>query len=103
MLISSSLILDIGGLTTKLEKGKKKYSPTSFCLISVYKYINKVYDWFFLCRKNFFQEGETVLSKLKVTEAYTKALKTWAEWVDKNVNKNKTQVFFAGYSTSHFR
>ncbi|KAL2921214.1 Protein trichome birefringence-like 4 [Bienertia sinuspersici] len=53
--------------------------------------------------KNFFQEGNIVHPELKVTEAYTKALKTWSKWVDKNVNKNKTQVFFAGYSASHFR
>ncbi|XP_057547255.1 protein trichome birefringence-like 4 [Amaranthus tricolor] len=53
--------------------------------------------------KNFFLEGNFVHSELNVTEAYTKALKTWAKWVDKNVNKKKTQVFFAGYSASHFR
>ncbi|XP_021730741.1 protein trichome birefringence-like 4 [Chenopodium quinoa] len=53
--------------------------------------------------KNFFQEDEIVHPELNVTVAYTKALKTWAKWVDKNVNKNKTQVFFAGYSASHFR
>ncbi|KAK9672987.1 hypothetical protein RND81_12G138800 [Saponaria officinalis] len=53
--------------------------------------------------QNYFQEGEFVHGKLKVKEAYTKALNTWANWVDKKVNNNKTTVFFAGYSASHFR
>ncbi|KAJ8444999.1 hypothetical protein Cgig2_029193 [Carnegiea gigantea] len=53
--------------------------------------------------KNYFQEGDVVYKKLKVEEAYTKALQTWAKWVDKNVNKKKTKVFFAGYSSTHFR
>ncbi|XP_074319089.1 protein trichome birefringence-like 4 [Silene latifolia] len=53
--------------------------------------------------QNFFQEGDFVHGKLKVKEAYTKALNTWSKWVDKKVDRNKTKVFFAGYSASHFR
>ncbi|KAK9689672.1 hypothetical protein RND81_09G074300 [Saponaria officinalis] len=52
--------------------------------------------------ENFFQEGDFVHSKLDLEEAYGKALKTWAKWVDGNVNKNKTRVFFAGISAAHF-
>lgn len=52
---------------------------------------------------NFFQEGGIVRRKMKVAEAFQKALQTWAKWVDKNVNKKKTKVFFVGYSSSHFR
>jgi len=32
-----------------------------------------------------------------------RALKTWAEWVDKNVNPKKKLVFYRGYSSAHFR
>ncbi|XP_057545794.1 protein trichome birefringence-like 4 [Amaranthus tricolor] len=53
--------------------------------------------------ENFFQEGDSIHYKMDVGVAYTKALNTWANWVDKNVNKNKTQVFFAGYSNTHFQ
>ena len=56
-----------------------------------------------ICRENFFQEGDSIHYKMDVGVAYTKALNTWANWVDKNVNKNQTQVFFAGYSNTHFQ
>lgn len=36
-------------------------------------------------------------------EAFRRALKTWAEWVDKNVNPEKKLVFYRGYSSAHFR
>lgn len=39
---------------------------------------------------------------MAVADAYTKALKTWAKWVDANI-KNHTRVFFRGYSASHFK
>ncbi|KAH7511421.1 hypothetical protein ACOSP7_007216 [Xanthoceras sorbifolium] len=52
---------------------------------------------------NYFQEGSHVYNRLEVTEAYMKALRTWAQWVDENVDSNRTRVFFRGYSASHFR
>ncbi|KAM0932836.1 putative PMR5 domain, PC-Esterase, protein trichome birefringence-like 2 [Dioscorea sansibarensis] len=52
---------------------------------------------------DYYQEGDYVYPRLKVMEAYKKALTTWARWVDKNVNRNKTQVVFRGYSLTHFR
>ncbi|XP_057866561.2 protein trichome birefringence-like 2 [Cryptomeria japonica] len=52
--------------------------------------------------KDYYQEGDHVYPDLKVLEAYRKALKTWAKWVDKKINPNRTQVFFRGYSATHF-
>ncbi|CAI9771092.1 unnamed protein product [Fraxinus pennsylvanica] len=51
----------------------------------------------------FFQEGDLVYDKLEVTEAYKRALRTWAQWVDSNINISRTSVFFRGYSASHFK
>ncbi|GFP99627.1 protein trichome birefringence-like 4 [Phtheirospermum japonicum] len=53
--------------------------------------------------KNYFQEGDFVYSKLEVADAYRKALKTWAQWVDANIDSSRTRVFFTGYSASHFK
>nr|DAD34535.1 TPA_asm: hypothetical protein HUJ06_005175 [Nelumbo nucifera] len=53
--------------------------------------------------EDYYQEGNYVHPKLKVMEAYKKALTTWARWVDKNINASRTQVFFRGYSVTHFK
>ncbi|KAJ4969154.1 hypothetical protein NE237_015855 [Protea cynaroides] len=53
--------------------------------------------------KDYYQEGDQVYDRLKMTEAYTKALHTWAKWIDVNVNASKTSIFFRGYSSSHFK
>ncbi|KAL0457468.1 UNVERIFIED_CONTAM: protein trichome birefringence-like 4 [Sesamum latifolium] len=53
--------------------------------------------------KYYFQEGNHVYRKLEVADAYKKALRTWARWVDANINSSRTRVFFRGYSSSHFK
>ncbi|XP_054810485.1 protein trichome birefringence-like 2 [Prosopis cineraria] len=52
--------------------------------------------------EEYYQEGNSVYPKLGVLDAYRKALTTWARWVDRNIDANRTQVFFRGYSQSHF-
>lgn len=52
---------------------------------------------------DYYQEGNFVHPRLKVLEAYKRALTTWARWVDKNVDHNRTKVFFRGYSVTHFK
>ncbi|XP_061355012.1 protein trichome birefringence-like 2 [Gastrolobium bilobum] len=52
--------------------------------------------------ENYYQEGNHVYPRLEVQDAYTRALTTWARWVDRNIDANQTQVFFRGYSSSHF-
>ncbi|KAK7841808.1 protein trichome birefringence-like 2 [Quercus suber] len=53
--------------------------------------------------EDYYQEGNYVHPRLKALEAYKRALTTWARWVDKNIDFNRTQVFFRGYSVTHFR
>ncbi|KAJ4877741.1 Protein trichome birefringence-like 4 [Raphanus sativus] len=53
--------------------------------------------------KDYFKEGNRVYEKLEVKDAYTKALHTWADWVDSNINSTRTRVLFVGYSSSQFR
>ncbi|CAN4106358.1 unnamed protein product [Withania somnifera] len=52
---------------------------------------------------NYFQEGNHVYNRLEVADAYNKALKTWAHWIDTTINSSRTRVFFRGYSASHFK
>ncbi|PIN18987.1 hypothetical protein CDL12_08338 [Handroanthus impetiginosus] len=53
--------------------------------------------------EDYYQEGNYVHPRLKVLEAYKRALTTWASWVDKNIDSNRTEVIFRGYSVTHFR
>ncbi|KAI7728850.1 hypothetical protein M8C21_023829 [Ambrosia artemisiifolia] len=53
--------------------------------------------------EDYYQEGDHVYPRLKVLDAYIRALSTWARWVDENIDINKTQVIFRGYSVTHFK
>ncbi|XP_027364836.1 protein trichome birefringence-like 1 [Abrus precatorius] len=53
--------------------------------------------------KEYYQEGDHIHGQLNVEEAFYKALLTWSQWVDANIDPKKTVVFFRGYSPSHFR
>ncbi|CAI8587570.1 unnamed protein product [Vicia faba] len=52
--------------------------------------------------EDYYQEGNHVHPRLKVLDAYKRALTTWAKWIDSNVDANRTHVFFRGYSVTHF-
>ncbi|KAK1298590.1 hypothetical protein QJS10_CPB14g00102 [Acorus calamus] len=53
--------------------------------------------------KNYYQEGDYVHPQLDHMIAFTKALKTWGKWVDHNIDHNKTQVFYHGITSTHYR
>ena len=50
-----------------------------------------------------FANGDEGYEELEAPTAYLIALKTWANWVDSNINPNKTQVFFTTMSPTHMR
>ncbi|KAL6655662.1 hypothetical protein ACP70R_006488 [Stipagrostis hirtigluma subsp. patula] len=51
---------------------------------------------------DYIQEGDTVVKDMNRTLAFTKALRTWAAWVDTNLVKTKTKVFFQGITPNHY-
>lgn len=51
---------------------------------------------------NYFEEGGLVHPYMEEPVAYEKALRTWATWVDANIDPLHTQVFFRSYSPVHF-
>lgn len=52
---------------------------------------------------DYIQEGSQVAKDMDRTVAFTKALNTWAGWVDANLVQTSAKVFFQGISPSHYR
>ena len=50
-----------------------------------------------------FANGEEGYEELDAPMAYRIGLKTWANWVDSNLNPNNTRVFFTTMSPTHMR
>ncbi|PKI51458.1 hypothetical protein CRG98_028169 [Punica granatum] len=50
-----------------------------------------------------FANGEEGYEPLDLPVAYRLGLKTWANWVDSNINPNRTRVFFTTMSPTHMR
>ncbi|KAK9097421.1 hypothetical protein Sjap_022918 [Stephania japonica] len=53
--------------------------------------------------KNYYKEGDVVYPKFDAIEAYKKAMRTWARWIDLNINPKSQLIFYRGYSSAHFR
>ncbi|KAJ0449928.1 putative PMR5 domain, PC-Esterase [Helianthus annuus] len=51
----------------------------------------------------YFQEADGVKMNMSIETAYRKSIKTILNWISKEVDPNKTQVIFRGYSPVHFR
>ncbi|KAJ4981895.1 hypothetical protein NE237_032732 [Protea cynaroides] len=50
----------------------------------------------------YLKTGNRLFTDMNRQEAFEMALKTWAQWVESNVDPSNTQVFFQGISPSHY-
>ncbi|CAK9159112.1 unnamed protein product, partial [Ilex paraguariensis] len=50
----------------------------------------------------YFQEGEEVKMEMSVESAYRRSIQTLVDWVGREVDMNKTRVFFRSYAPVHF-
>ncbi|KAL7107637.1 hypothetical protein ACP275_06G067400 [Erythranthe tilingii] len=50
-----------------------------------------------------FDEGVTEFEEIPRPVAYERVLTTWSNWVDRNVDRNRTQVFFMSMSPLHIK
>ncbi|XP_047324427.1 xylan O-acetyltransferase 1-like isoform X2 [Impatiens glandulifera] len=50
-----------------------------------------------------FDNGATEYDEIERPVAYRRVLKTWSKWVNKNINPNKTTVFFSSMSPLHIK
>nr|XP_016437296.1 PREDICTED: protein ESKIMO 1-like [Nicotiana tabacum] len=50
-----------------------------------------------------FDEGSTEYDEIERTIAYRRVLTTWSQWIESNVDPNRTQVFFMSMSPMHIK
>ncbi|KAK8928453.1 hypothetical protein KSP39_PZI017522 [Platanthera zijinensis] len=50
-----------------------------------------------------FANGEEGYEELDAVLAYRMAIKTWANWIDSNLNRSKTRIFFTTASPTHMK
>ncbi|XP_021771662.1 protein trichome berefringence-like 7 [Chenopodium quinoa] len=50
----------------------------------------------------YFQVGKSLKLGMPVSKALTRALETWASWVESRINHNRTHVFFRTFEASHW-
>lgn len=53
------------------------------------------------CRWNLFQYRGKLIEEMDMESAFEIAMKTWAQWIDQNVESTKTTVFFRSISPEH--
>lgn len=54
-------------------------------------------------RRGSFDKGDTEYDEVERPVAYGRVLRTWGKWVDKNINPNRTKVFFMSMSPLHIK
>lgn len=69
----------------------------TFSYIHLYKSLSCI--WNSGC---YFQVGNSLKLGMPILTAFRTALGTWASWVEKNINTNRTQVFFRTFEPSHW-
>lgn len=55
------------------------------------------------CRWDYIKIGDQYYKDMDRVVAFERALLTWANWVDTNIDPSKTMVFFQGISPSHYK
>ena len=53
------------------------------------------------CRWDWFLFKQKLYTDMKLEIAFKLAMRTWARWIEKNVDTSKTTVFFRGMSPTH--
>lgn len=54
-----------------------------------------------LCRWDFLNYKGKLMQNMEMERAFKRAMKTWARWIDRNVNINETRVLFRSISPEH--
>lgn len=83
---------------------KKEVCVVRFLVLSVVVVLVLVYKTCQQCvRGRYFQDGEEIKMNMSIEAAYRRAIEAVVDYVNTQVIKDKTRVFFRTYSPDHFR
>ena len=82
-------------------------SPVSAAILTVSICVCKFQScelrWYVTSRRGSFDKGDTEYEEIPRPVAYQRVLRTWGDWVDRNIDPLRTTVFFASMSPLHIK
>ncbi|KAL2549691.1 protein ESKIMO 1-like [Forsythia ovata] len=84
-----------------IKKHGKNWKNVDYLIFNTYIWWMNTFSMKVL--RGSFDEGSTEYDEIERPVAYGRVLRTWAKWVDKNLNPNRTQVFFMSMSPLHIK
>ncbi|GMJ11881.1 XYLAN O-ACETYLTRANSFERASE 1, TRICHOME BIREFRINGENCE-LIKE 29, ESKIMO 1 [Hibiscus trionum] len=94
-------ILDRIIMPESINKHGKNWKDVDYLVFNTYIWWMNTFTMKVL--RGSFDQGDTEYDEIKRSVAYRRVLKTWSKWVEKNVNPNRTTVFFNSMSPVHIK
>ncbi|CAK7325879.1 unnamed protein product [Dovyalis caffra] len=95
-------ILDRIIMPESIEKHGDKWKGADYLIFNTYIWWMNSVNMKVL-KQGTFDEGATEYDEIERTAAFGRVLRTWAKWVEENVDPNLTSVYFISMSPMHFR
>lgn len=84
-----------------IKKHGKNWKNVDYLIFNTYIWWMNTFSMKVL--RGSFDEGATEYDEIERPVAYARVLKTWSKWVNKNIDPNRTQVFFMSMSPLHIK
>lgn len=95
-------ILDRIIIPSSIEKHGENWKGVDFLIFNTYIWWMNTPKMKVL-RHSSFDQGASDYDEIDRTVAYERVLRTWAKWIDKNIDPKHTMVFFSGASPLHIK
>lgn len=84
-----------------IKKHGKNWKNVDYLIFNTYIWWMNTFSMKVL--RGSFDEGATEYDEIERPVAYGRVLKTWSKWVNKNIDPNRTKVFFMSTSPLHIK
>ncbi|KAE8722045.1 Protein ESKIMO 1 [Hibiscus syriacus] len=82
-----------------IEEHGKNWKEVDYLVFNTYIWWMNTFNMKVL--RGSFDRGDTEYDEIDRPTAYNRVLTTWSQWVDKNIDPNRTMVFFSSMSPLH--